>query len=158
MARLPSVPRRRQARRALDSKFEEMRRVRASFEAPRTGWVRAIREALGMPARDLAQRMGVAESSVVRLEGREAAGSVQLDSLARAADALDCDLVYALIPRGRLDASVRQQARLKAEQSMAAIVHSMDLEDQPVPADERAALLEEQALEWEGRDGLWTER
>lgn len=158
MARLPSVPRRRQARRALESKFQEMRRVQASLEAPRTGWVRAIREALGMPARDLAQRMGIAESSVVRLEAREAAGAVQLDSLARAADALDCDLVYALIPRSGLDSSVRQQARLKAEQSMAAIAHSMDLENQSVPADERSALIDEQALEWEGRDGLWAVR
>lgn len=158
MARLPSLVQRKQARRSLDSKFEDVRSVRAVFEVPRTGWVRAIREALGMPARDLAMRMGVTESTVVRLEGREAAGKVQLDSLARVADALDCDLVYALVPRGSLDASVRKQARAKAEESMATVAHSMGLEDQPVPEDEYVALVAEREAEWEGREGLWKSR
>jgi predicted DNA-binding mobile mystery protein A len=111
-----------------------------------------------MPARDLAMRMGVTESTVVRLEGREVAGKVQLDSLARAAEALDCDLVYALVPRRALDASVREQARAKAEESMANVAHSMGLEDQPVPDDEYAALVVEQEAEWEGRPGLWDRR
>jgi len=158
MTRLPAVAYRRQARRSLDSKLDEVRSVRSVFEVPRTGWVRAIREALGMPARDLAMRMGVTESTVVRLEGREVAGKVQLDSLARAAEALDCDLVYALVPRRALDASVREQARAKAEESMANVAHSMGLEDQPVPDDEYAALVVEQEAEWEGRPGLWDRR
>ena len=68
---------------------------------PRAGWVRAVREALGMSLADLAGRMGVTPQTVHGLERSEQQGKAQLDSLRRAAVAMDCTLVYAFaVPHG----------------------------------------------------------
>jgi predicted DNA-binding mobile mystery protein A len=115
----------------------------------------AIREALGMSARDLAHRIGVADSTIVRLEASERAGTVQLNSLRRAADALDCDLVYALVPRRPLDEIVQEQARRQAVKVLTSVHHTMLLEDQ-VPADAAMRdLLDDTIAEQVDRPGLW---
>jgi predicted DNA-binding mobile mystery protein A len=64
-----------------------------------TSWVRAVRQAVGMPALELARRMGVQEQEVYRMERAEAKSRIELGSLRRAAEALDCELIYALTPR-----------------------------------------------------------
>jgi predicted DNA-binding mobile mystery protein A len=62
-------------------------------------WVRAVRQAVGMPASEFARRMGVRERKVYRMERAEAKSRIELGSLRRAAEALDCELIYALTPR-----------------------------------------------------------
>lgn len=62
-------------------------------------WVRAVRQAVGMPAIEFARRMGVQEREVYRMERAEAKSRIELGSLRRAAEALDCELIYALTPR-----------------------------------------------------------
>ena len=157
MPRTSSAASRQQARRRLDDRASHLRDQLNSFAVPRSGWLRAIREALGMSAKDLAGRMHVTESTVVRLESSERAGTAQLNTLQRAADALGCDLVYALIPRQPLEASVQQQARRRARTLLAPVHHTMLLEDQtPEPAD-LDALLEHAAADWVDRTGLWDE-
>lgn len=159
MARTMKAAARRQARRALDLKFSSTREALQSVSAsPHAGWVRAIRDALGMSAADLAARMNVVESTVLRLETGERHGRVQLDSLRRAANALDCDLVYVLLPRNQLDAQVNQQARRRAKQSLGRVQHTMALEDQVAPPALADELLQEQILSWLDRPGLWHER
>ena len=157
MARLTTAAMRRQARTTLDSRFRQLRNERLSdlVSRPRDGWVRAIRESLGMSAADLAARMGVVESTVQRLESGEKAGTTQLDTLQRAADALDCDLVYALVPRQALADQVDQQARVRALALMSTVEHTMALESQQAPADVTAELLEQQVIAWRDRPGLW---
>ncbi|HUW79168.1 MAG TPA: mobile mystery protein A [Candidatus Nanopelagicaceae bacterium] len=156
MARTMKASARRQARRALDLKFSKSREALQSLTAvPHAGWVRAIRDALGMSAADLAARMNVVESTVLRLEAAERTGRVQLDSLRRAANALDCDLVYGLVPRRELDTQVTQQARRRAEQALGRVRHTMLLEDQTAPTDLTDELLQEQILFWLDRPGLW---
>ncbi len=66
---------------------------------PVRGWIRAIREALGMTTAQLGKRLGIRQASVVGLEKSEASKSITLETLERAAHALDCRLVYALVPR-----------------------------------------------------------
>jgi predicted DNA-binding mobile mystery protein A len=106
---------------------------------PPRGWIRAIREALGMSTTQLARRLGIAQSNVVTLEQREALGTVTLDSLSRAAIALDCQLVYAIVPRDSLQAIRERRARIVARDRLSRIAHSMALEDQAVPPDEQQA-------------------
>jgi predicted DNA-binding mobile mystery protein A len=65
---------------------------------PPRGWIRAIREALGMSGAQLAARLGVTPPRVTVLERDEVAGAVSLKTLRQAAEALDCVLVYALVP------------------------------------------------------------
>ena len=86
------------SRRLLDGHFDEWQQLRG-FPRPPHGWARAIREALGMSAAALAARMGTTAGAVTRLEQSEAGDRIRLDTLHRAADALECDLVYLLVPR-----------------------------------------------------------
>ena len=119
---------RAQARQALDAKVSALN-VQA-FTPPPTGWVRAIRDALGMTTRQMAERLGVTAMAISGLEDSERAGTVQLGTLRRAADALGCDLVYTLVPRVGLEVAVQRQALVRARQELARVDRTMQLEDQ----------------------------
>jgi predicted DNA-binding mobile mystery protein A len=97
---------------------------------PPSGWIKAIREALGMPAAHLAKRLGLVPSTVLRLETSEADDTITLGSLRRAAEALGCELQYALVPRQSIAQTVESQANKVARERMAAITHTMALEAQ----------------------------
>ncbi len=71
-----------------------------------------------MSSYEMAQRMGVAQSRAWRLEGAELTGSIRLGSLMRAAEALDCRLVYALAPDESLEQVVWRQAHRKAVEAL----------------------------------------
>ncbi|HEX8430599.1 MAG TPA: mobile mystery protein A [Longimicrobium sp.] len=102
---------------------------------PSRGWIREIRTTLGLTTAQLAERLGLSQAGVSQLERREAAGSVTLNSLNTAADALGCDLVYALIPRaGSLSAVMEERARAIATAAVGRVSHTMRLEDQAVSA------------------------
>jgi predicted DNA-binding mobile mystery protein A len=81
---------------------------------PVTGWVRAIREALGMSQFELGQRMGVSQPRVAQIERAEGDGSVELSTIGRTAVALGCSLRYVLAPDESLERMVRRQALDKA--------------------------------------------
>ncbi len=105
---------------------------------PRRGWIETVRRALGMPAKTLARRLGVGPSQVTRFGQREEAGAITMASLRRVADALECDVVYAFVPRGGSFQSILEhQVRRAATTRLAAVEHTMALEAQPVDADER---------------------
>lgn len=132
---MPRVPREvaTRSRDLLDAHFEEWQPLR-SIARPPHGWVRAVREALGMSAAVLAARLGVTPGAVIRLEQSEAADRVRLETLRRAADALGCDLVYLLVPRQPLTTVVRERARELAHLQVAAVEQTMRLEDQATGA------------------------
>jgi len=145
-----------QARARLDEKFKAMGPV-ACQSPPVRGWIRAIREALGMTAEQLGKRLGVKQPSVVALEQSEAKGTIELATLRRVAEALDCKLVYALVPNKPLEQSVRERARLFARRRFEPIGHSMALEDQKVDRKETDALIDEVLRETNPRR-FWDER
>ena len=122
------------ARKNLDSKLSGLRDQRLA--RPRGGWIRAIRDALGMTTRQLAARMGVAQSRIVALEKAEANGATTLKSLRDAAEALNCTLVYALVPKAPLDEIMRARARDKASGQFGQVSHGMLLENQALTADQ----------------------
>lgn len=97
---------------------------------PPVGWVRAIRVVLGMTATHLAGRLGVATSSVIRMETSEADETISLATLRRAAEALGCELHYALVPKQSLADTLNDRAKLLARQRVAAVGHTMQLEAQ----------------------------
>jgi predicted DNA-binding mobile mystery protein A len=104
------------------------------FAPPVRGWIKAIREALGMSTAQLAQRLQVKQPSVIALEQSEAKGTIEMATLRRVAAALDCTLVYALVPNKPLEAIVRDRARTFARRRLEPVEHSMLLEDQKVTA------------------------
>lgn len=153
---MDSVQLREAARRRLDQRYQ-----RSSLEhleaLPRLGWVRAVRDALGMSTRQLASRMGVTQPTVVQLEQSEANGTIQLATLRRAANALDCDLVYTLVPRsGSLEKTVQRHAHHRALAITRAVDRSMELEDQAVTdPDENQAATERVASKLAASRRLW---
>ena len=96
-----------------------------------------------MTAEQLGKRLGVKQPSIVALEQSEAKGTIELATLRRVAQALDCTLVYALVPRQSLEQTVRERARRFALRRLAPIAHSMALEDQKVERKESEAMLDE---------------
>ena len=122
------------ARKNLERRLGPLREL--SLARPRGGWIRALRDALGMTSRQLARRMGVVQSRVVALEKAEANGATTLKSLREAAEALDCRLVYALVPTRPLDDIVRDRARSKAFDQQASIAHGMLLDNQSLTVDQ----------------------
>lgn len=128
------------ARRQIDRRLNSLRYSDA-FARPPRGWIKAIREALGMTTAQLGKRLGVSQPRVVKIENAETKGSITLDSLERAANALDCRLVYALVPRKPLDELVTERAERLAKKRLKSTSHSMALEAQEVDtADEQEQL------------------
>jgi predicted DNA-binding mobile mystery protein A len=152
----PVTADRAQARRKLDDRFARLRPL-AHEPTPHLGWIRAIRDALGMSSADLAARMGVIQQNIFDLERSEAHDTIKLATLRRTADALDCDLVYALVPRRTLAESVQTRARLQAAAHIAMVAHHSRLEDQSVTDADTDALLDELAATFIDRRGLWAD-
>ncbi|UZN02524.1 mobile mystery protein A [Cellulomonas sp. S1-8] len=144
------------ARRQLDRRTAALRALPTeAFARPAGGWVRAVRDAVGMSGRDLATRLGVSPTAVTKLEASERAGTIGLDTLARAADALGCDLVYALVPRVPLDDQVRRQAEKVARAELGPVATTMALEAQSLDAGQARQLLDDRAAELVDTRGLW---
>lgn len=145
----------KQARTAFDARFASLRRESLALARPQGGWIKGIRSALGMSAKDLAKRMQIDASTLSRLESSEVAGRANLETLARAAQALNCDLVYFFVPREPLETSVARQARLVARASFEITNHTMALESQALPQAIFDELVDQRAKDIETSSKLW---
>ena len=123
------------ARKRLDKVLREAR-LDGVRQRPPKGWIRAIRDALGLTVRQLGRRMGRTHSVVVRLEGGEVADTITLGSLRAAAQAMDCTLVYATVPNRSLVETARARATAIADAHLARVHHTMRLEDQALQPDD----------------------
>jgi predicted DNA-binding mobile mystery protein A len=119
------------ALRQLDAILQPAAELR-DLARPTLGWAAAIRRALGLTTRQMAKRLGVSQSSYADAESSEARETISLKQLRRIADALDCDLVYALVPRRPLVEMVDGRAAELARRSVLGVAHSMALEQQAV--------------------------
>ena len=143
----------KRARAALDARLTPLG-PSEKYTPPRAGWVRAIRDALGMSAADLGRRLGVSHASVFELERSERARTARIDTLQRAAEALDCTLVYAFLPRRGLETTARAQAERVAQRELHGVQHTMALEDQGEPVE--PAVHEEIVQQLLASKGLWS--
>lgn len=132
--------------RHLDQRFGTIRPL-TKLQRPPKGWLRAIRDALGMTTAQLGRRLGVSQPRIVELEKAEMSGSVTLHSLQRAAEALGCRLVYVLVPDRPLAETVRKRAEEIADHRSSAVEHTMRLEDQGVRDKKAARELRERVIE-----------
>ena len=126
------------ARKHLERRLAPLRQ-QPDFIRPPRGWIRAVREALGMTTRQLAQRIGKGQSAVIEMEKSEARDTVSLGILRQAAEALDCTLVYALVPTRPIEDTLRGRASELASQRLARANHTMALENQGLDRAAREA-------------------
>ena len=118
-------------------KFEPLR----NSPPPVKGWIRAIRDALGMNGRQLADRLGEHRSRTKQIEQQEIAGSLTLKTIRKIAGAMDCVFVYGLVPRTSLEETVRNQAKQIALKRLARASHTMELENQALGTKENKEIL-----------------
>lgn len=113
----------------IDRMVEPLRSIK--LPRPPKGWIRALREAMGVSSGELAQRLDANRSLAPQQEKAEVDDRITLRSLRACADALDCDLVYAFVPRGAtIEETVAARARAAASHTVRRVEHSMALEDQ----------------------------
>ncbi len=125
-------------RRQLERTLAPFLNRRAAARPPK-GWIRALRQALGLSSAELARRLGTSRQLPLQLEKAEAEDRITLKSLRAAANALDCDLVYALVPRAAtLRQLTEERARAEAQTLVRRAEHSMALENQAVGKVEEA--------------------
>jgi predicted DNA-binding mobile mystery protein A len=113
----------------LDRYFKQLTNFEgAQVSQPSIGWVKTIRQALGMSVVQLARRLGISRTSVYKIEKREIERSITIAQLDRVAEALDCHLSYSLVPNISIEAKIRKRALIKAEAELRSANQSMSLE------------------------------
>ncbi len=142
------------ARQRLDERLSAFK-PESRFAVPPKGWIRAIRNALGMRAHQMGARLGMKPQSVTQMEKSESYGTIQLKTLRKAAAALDCTLVYTLVPNSSLEDAVQTRAREIARKELARIGHTMDLEAQGLSRTERDAQIDDYVREHLRERDIW---
>ncbi|MGD8787061.1 MAG: mobile mystery protein A [Phycisphaerales bacterium] len=129
-------------REQLDSTLKHLEPLK-KLAPPGKGWIRAIRTALGMTGRQLANRSNVNKQRVSRIERDETFGKVKIETLRNIAEALDCIFVYGFVPRDSLEETVKNRARLVAKKRIARSNQTMRLEKQELSEKEKEKVLED---------------
>ena len=121
-------------RKGLDERLPVLRDAKSAAIRPTRGWLRAVRESIGARQEAIAKRMSVQRQSYARLETTEAKGTISLSTLQKAAEAMDCDVVYYLVPRAAVAKNYVELARKHDPKfrHLQASEHSMALENQAV--------------------------
>ena len=98
---------------------------------PADGWIASVRQALGFTLEDIGKRLRATRQAVQQLEKAEAKDRITLGALRRAAEAMGCELVYAVVPKGGSFTELADQpTRDRATRDVKSVVHTMMLEDQ----------------------------
>ncbi|MDR1327281.1 MAG: mobile mystery protein A [Heliobacteriaceae bacterium] len=119
-------------RRSLDKKFKGLSKLE---EKPLQGWIKTIREAIGMTTSQLAKRMRITQPRIAKIEDNES--NLKISTLEKAAEALNCKLVYILIPNEPLEEMVQKQAKKKAMTLLKKVNQNMELESQGIDPQEQ---------------------
>jgi predicted DNA-binding mobile mystery protein A len=127
-------------RKQLDKKLSKFKPI-LNTPVPKGGWVKTIREALGMSTYDLANKTDLDQSRISRIESAEVKQEIKLSTLQKMADGLGVRFVYGFVPEDDLEAIVRDQVLKIAKKRLNRIDHSMKLELQGVSDDEQEKAL-----------------
>lgn len=128
-------------RRLLERKIKSWLPVRED-RIPPSGWLKAIRGALGINSRQLAARLGIEHSAILQFEKREAEGKVSLETLHKVARAMHCQFIYAIVPEvpfSDLESVLDNQAIKAASALISNVDHTMRLEQQGLTAEQSCA-------------------
>lgn len=113
-------------RRSYQKKFDAFKNT--IIERPPQGWLKTMRELLGMTTTQLAKKLKISQPRVVCLEKNEK--NIKISTMERIADALNCNFTYAFIPREKIDDIIYNQAKKKALKILNKVNQNMVLENQ----------------------------
>lgn len=113
--------------RALTHKTGNLTQLRDA-QPPKQGWISAVRQALGMTAKQLAERVGLSQPRIAKMELNE--NNLKISTMKKIAEGLDCDFVYGFVPKSSLQETINRQARKKVEAILSNVNTNMALEDQ----------------------------
>ena len=116
----------RQYARIMNNAAQEV----SSLKTPNEGWIKTMRKALGMSAPDLARHLGVTKPAIYQAERKERDQGITLKQMQRLANAMGGKFVYAIVPDGKIEDILHNQARAKAKSIVANASVHMALEDQ----------------------------
>jgi len=134
--------RRRVQREAIERALGHDQILRMHLQPPTGGWLKGILTALGMTAKQLGRRIGVSQATVSEAELAESEGRITLKNLRKMAEGMDCELVYAVVPRASLDMIVHNNANRAAQRIVGEVSQTMGLEGQSTDDSARAAQVE----------------
>ena len=104
----------------------------AGLSRPQTGWVKTIRETLGMNTRQLGERCGVSSERIIKIESDEIEGRTTVATLEKLAKAMNCKFVYGFVPNSKMIEFIEKTASDKARIQLMQTSHHMALENQEV--------------------------
>ncbi|MCB0761104.1 MAG: mobile mystery protein A [Flavobacteriales bacterium] len=114
---------------------------------PSIGWLRTVRTSLGMTLQQMGDKLNMTKQSAREIEMREMDYSITLKSLRDAANALEMELVYGLVPKdGSLDELIERKAKKLAAEIVLRTSNSMRLEDQGISEQRIKAAIEERTM------------
>ena len=129
-------------REQVDKTLAKLSPIR-NVKTPPFGWIRSIREALGMSGRQLAERLGVTKQSISRIEHDELNGSITVKTLRNVAEGLDCVFLYSFVPKTTLENTVKKRAEIISRERMERVNQTMALEKQKVGEENLEGLIKE---------------
>lgn len=139
--------------RQLDSQLKPLQLLRG-LERPQAGWLKTIRKALGMTQTQVGKKLSRSPQAIDRLEKSEKKQTITLNSLDEVAQALNCRVVYLLIPEKPILEQVEQQMQKKAHAILAHVHHSMTLEQQGTTVTEQEHQLKELVEEMRRKENI----
>ena len=111
---------------------------------PNSGWINAVRNALGMSLKQLGEKLNISPQGVKDIERREKGGSITINALKETAASLDMQLVYGFIPKEEtLEKTIEKRARQIATRIVRRTSHTMHLEDKAVSKERIKKVIEE---------------
>ena len=122
--------------KSYQKKFDNLKKV--TKEKPLQGWIKTIRELLSMTTAQFSKKLKISQPRLVFMEKNEK--NLKLSTMEKIADELNCDFVYALVPREKINDTIYNRAKQKALQIIKKVNNNMSLENQ---LSENKEILEE---------------
>ncbi len=149
-------------RKLLERKIKPLLGLRDD-RVPPSGWLKAIRGALGISTRQLAAKLGLDHAAIIQFEKREAEGKVSLETLQKVARAMRCQLIYAIVPAeplSSLESIMDDQAIQAARAIISRVDHTMRLEQQGLSLEQTSDQVSELAskLKADMDPSLWGDK
>lgn len=129
----------------LDRSFVPLKTL--NLKTPKQGWLKEIRESLGMSMKDLAERLGTIKQRIERIEKDEVTSKVTLGTMKKTAEAMNCDFVYFILPKESLEETLKGQSLKAAQKILKQVGKTMALESQSTSSLSQKKMIEDLAQE-----------